>query len=195
MTESSDLPNNHSKRLATIRDEMRLEIGVFHDRINALISAEAFLLISFTMALTYSNSGWGGKLFWISPILSVVGFVLAILAWPGVSTSFKIIVEWNQLFVDALNEAHASSTLVWRPSLFADGDRRTHADHRRSMLFARYVPATFVVAWAILAGVVLTSPWDRRKIGGAADSWVFSRLFSGRGWMRGLDVEVGKDRG
>ncbi len=36
---------------------------------------------------------------------------------------------------------------------------------------------------------------DRRKIGGAAANWVFSRLFSGRGWMRGLDVEVGEDRG
>jgi len=36
---------------------------------------------------------------------------------------------------------------------------------------------------------------DRRKIGGAAASWVSSRLFSGRGWMRGLDVEVGEDRG
>ena len=138
---------------------MRFEIGVFHDRINALISAEAFLLISFTMALTYSNSGWEGKLFWISPILSIIGFVLAALAWPGINTSFKIMVEWHGLFVDALNEAHASSMVVWRPSLFVDGDLRAHADHRRSMLFARYVPATFMVAWTILAGVVLTSPW------------------------------------
>jgi hypothetical protein len=30
---------------------------------------------------------------------------------------------------------------------------------------------------------------------GAAASWLFSRLFSDRGWMRGLDVEVGEDRG
>ncbi len=36
---------------------------------------------------------------------------------------------------------------------------------------------------------------DRRKFGGAAANWLFSRLFSGRGWMRGLDVEAGKDRG
>ena len=36
---------------------------------------------------------------------------------------------------------------------------------------------------------------DRRTIGGATASWLFSRLFSGRGWMRGLDVEVGEDRG
>jgi hypothetical protein len=36
---------------------------------------------------------------------------------------------------------------------------------------------------------------DRRKFGGAAANRLFSRLFSGRGWMRGLDVEAGKDRG
>ena len=36
---------------------------------------------------------------------------------------------------------------------------------------------------------------DRRKFGDAAANWLFSRLFSGRGWMRGLDVEAGKDRG
>jgi len=36
---------------------------------------------------------------------------------------------------------------------------------------------------------------DRRKIGGAAARWVFSRSFSDRGWMRGLDVEVGESRG
>ena len=36
---------------------------------------------------------------------------------------------------------------------------------------------------------------DCRKIGGARASWVFSRLFSDQGWMRGLDVEFGEDRG
>lgn len=34
-----------------------------------------------------------------------------------------------------------------------------------------------------------------RKIGGAKVNWIFSRLFSDRGWMRGVDVEVGEDRG
>jgi len=147
------------KRVSAIREEMRFEISVFHDRINALISAEAFLLISFTMALSYANAGPAGKFFWITPALSVIGFTLAVLAWPGVNTSYKIIVEWNLLFVDVLNEAHASSTLKWRPSVFVQGDRRIQLDHRRSMLFSRYAPVIFIIAWVVLAGVVLTSPW------------------------------------
>lgn len=136
---------------------MRFEIGVFHDRINALISAQAFLLISFTMALTYGGHGASTPFFWISPTLSAVGFALAALAWPGVATSYKIIVEWNVLFVDVLNEAHAASTVRWRPSVFVDGDKRTHADHRRGMLFSRFVPGIFMVAWIALASTVLAS--------------------------------------
>ncbi len=34
-----------------------------------------------------------------------------------------------------------------------------------------------------------------RKIEGAPASWVLLRLFSDRGWMRGLDFEVGENRG
>ncbi len=47
--------------------------------------------------------------------------------------------------------------------------------------------------WLINAFAVVLR--DRRKIGGAAASWLFSRSFSGRGWMRGLDVEVGGNWG
>lgn len=156
MDEAGD---DHSKRVSAIREEMRFEISVFHDRINALISAEAFLLISFTMALNYAGAGIAGKFFWITPVLSIIGFTLALLAWPGVNTSYKIIVEWNLLFVAVLNDAHARSTLKWRPSVFVDGDRRIQLDHRRSMLFSRFVPVIFVIAWVVLAGIVLTSPW------------------------------------
>jgi hypothetical protein len=159
MQDVADLPEKHVRRLAFIREEMRFEIGVFHDRINALISTEAFLLISFTMALVYSNAHWSDKFFLVAPMLSVIGFTLAVLAWPGINTSYKILVEWNVLLVQVLNEAHGVSDLMWRPSLFAGGDRRTQADHRNGMLFARSVPVVFAAAWVILAVVVLTAPW------------------------------------
>ncbi len=159
MQDIPSLPQEHIRRLAFIREEMRFEVGVLHDRINALISAEAFLLISFTMALAYSNAHWSDKFFLVAPMLSLIGFMLAVLAWPGVNTSFKIIVEWNVMLVQVLNEAHAVSGIMWRPSLFVGGDRRTHNDHRNGMLFARSVPVVFAVAWAILAVVVLIAPW------------------------------------
>ena len=52
-----------------------------------------------------------------------------------------------------------------------------------------------VAYFAGVAGLTFRCRRDRRKFGGAAASWLFSRLFSGRGWMRGLDIEVGEDRG
>lgn len=146
---------DYSAQILTIREEMRFEIGIFHERINALISAEAFLLISFTMALTYTGRGTSSLFFWISHTLSAVGFILAALAWPGVATSYKIIVEWNIMLMSALKAGHAASTVQWRPSVFMDGDRRIQADHRRGMLFSRFVPAIFIIAWTLLASIVI----------------------------------------
>ena len=111
------------------------------------------------MSLAYAGSGPLGKFYWITPALSAGGFTLAVLTWPGLSTGYRIIVEWIVLFMDALNEAHASSALKWRPSVFVDGDRRIHAAHRRGMLFSNHMPVVFLIAWAILACIVLTSPW------------------------------------
>jgi hypothetical protein len=37
--------------------------------------------------------------------------------------------------------------------------------------------------------------WDRLEIGGVGAEAVFLRLFSDRGWTRGLDCEVGENRG
>ena len=91
--EAAALSEDHLKRISSIREEMRFELGVFHDRTNALISAEAFLLISFTMGLTYASHGARTPFFWISPTLSIIGFSLAALAWPGLATSYKIIIE------------------------------------------------------------------------------------------------------
>ena len=159
MNGMSDPTEATIRPISFIRDEMRFEVGVLHERINALISAEAFLLISFTMSLAYANGRWSDKFFFIAPMLSVIGFALAVLAWPGVNTGYKIIVEWNIVLVRALNEAHAVSDLVWRPSVFAYGDHRTQSDHRAGLLFARSVPLVFAFAWMILAAIVLVAPW------------------------------------
>lgn len=158
MHDTADPSKEYILRLSFIREEMRFEIGILHDRINALISTEAFLLISFTMALVYSNARWSDKFFLVSPMLSLIGFLLAVLAWPGVNTSYRIVVEWNILLIATLNEAHGLPDFMWRPSVFQDGDSRTQADHRNGLLFARLVPIVFAIAWTILTGIVLTAP-------------------------------------
>jgi len=158
MHDTADPSKEYILRLSLIREEMRFEIGILHDRINALISTEAFLSISFTMALVYSGARWSDKFFLVAPMLSLIGFLLAVLAWPGVNTRYRIVVEWNILLMATLNEAHGLPDFMWRPSVFQAGDSRTQADHRNGLLFARLVPIVFAIAWIILAGIVLTAP-------------------------------------
>ncbi len=69
----------YAKRVLDIREEMKFEVGILHERINSLVSAEAFLIISFTMSLAYSNEGWLGRFFLITPLLASIGFLLAVL--------------------------------------------------------------------------------------------------------------------
>ena len=150
--------DTYAKRALAIREEMKFEVGIMHDRINTLVSAEAFLTISFTMSLTYVNDQWSGRLLWKAPQLANVGFLLAVLAWPGVSRSFAIIAEWNILLIEAMNEARTEPHPVWRPSIGTIGAAREQGGHRRAMLFTRFVTALFAVAWVCLAAIVLMGP-------------------------------------
>lgn len=75
VAEDPELPVDAVRRLAFIREETRFEIGLLHDRINALISAEAFLTIAFTMAMSNTNAHWGSTFSTlVPPILSLVGW-------------------------------------------------------------------------------------------------------------------------
>jgi hypothetical protein len=149
----------HAERARAIREEMKFEVGIMHDRINTLVSAEAFLTISFTMSLTYVNDPWSGRFFWIAPLLALIGFLLAVLAWPGVSRSFEILAEWNVLLIDTMTEARTEPHFAWRPSIGTLGAAREQDGHRRAMVFSRFVPAVFALAWVCLGAMVLTAPF------------------------------------
>ena len=67
------------QQLAFIRDEIRFEIGLLHDRVNALLAAEAFLTIAYTAAMS-DGTPWGPTFSRIvSPILALLGLSLALL--------------------------------------------------------------------------------------------------------------------
>lgn len=148
------------RRLAFIREETRFEIGLLHDRINALISAEAFLTIAFTMAMSNANARWGTMFSTlVAPVLSLVGLVLAALAWPGVDASFKIIFEWSSRQRHFMEENPVVTDMMWRLDVLSKGNRRADPDTRNTMLFARAVPAVFGVSWAILTVIALVLPF------------------------------------
>ncbi len=160
MDDGSHRPADGARRLAFIREETRFEIGLLHDRVNALIGAEAFLTIAFTAAMGSGNARWGATFSEVvAPVLALLGLLLALLAWPGVDASFRIVLEWNARQLAVMRDDPALAEAMWRPAVLGRHDRRADPDQRRSMIFARAVPAVFAAAWTVLTGVALVLPW------------------------------------
>ena len=147
------------RQFVFLREETRFEINLLHDRVNALIGAEAFLTIAFTSAMANTHPRWGSTFsVVVGPALSIVGIVLALLAWPGVKASFKIIIEWNIRQRQLIRDSPVMVDTMWRPD--PPGRKKVRADPNvhRSMIFARSVPFVFVVAWTILGTVAVSLP-------------------------------------
>ncbi|WP_424950425.1 hypothetical protein [Deinococcus sp.] len=152
---NADVTEAESRQLMFIREETRFEIVLLHERVNALIGAEAFLTIAFTAALSNTNAHWGMTFSLIvPPILSVTGLLLAVLAWLGVNASFKIILRWNARQLQLFRDSPALSTALWR--LQVNG--RDDPDQHTTMLFARAVPVVFGITWTLLTFVALLLP-------------------------------------
>ena len=139
------------EQLAQIRQEIRFEIGWLHDRVNALLAAEAFLTIAYTAAMS-NGAAWGARFaVWVGPLLAVLGLLLAVLAWPGVAVTVRLVLEWT---------AGHDELLERNPGLWPDGRpwaaaRRAVPGQRRSLLFFRAVPVLFTVVWTVLLVIAL----------------------------------------
>ena len=144
--------------LAFIRDQTRFELGLLHDRVNALVAAESFLAIAFTTAMGNATA-WGVSFARVvSPVLAVLGLLLALLAWPGIDATVRIILRWTAR-QDALLARHtALGSTRWGQAAQGRDSRGDGPDQRRSMLFFRAVPGLFVLVWLALTVVALVLP-------------------------------------
>ena len=144
---------------STVRAELRFEIGFLHDRVNALLTAEAFLTIAYTAAM--SNGALWGPLFAavVGPVLSILGLVLALLAWPGVAATARLVLELTKdhgaLLTPQADDPAAVTPQGSRQLAFA----AVQANQRRSLLFFRAVPAIFAAVWTALALVAFYLTW------------------------------------
>lgn len=137
-----------AEQMAHIREEIRFELSLLHDRVSALLAAEAFLTIAFTAAMG-TSARWGEV---VAPVLSVLGLALAVLAWPGVRGTVRIILGWTARRTELLRRDPTLSSTVWALS---SADRAARADQWRSMLFFRAVPGLFGLVWTGLTVVAV----------------------------------------
>lgn len=152
--DSSGSPDG-GEQLAFIRQETRFEIGLLHERVNALVAAEAFLTIAFTAAMS-NGTAWGARFAAVvSPVLSVLGLLLALLAWPGVKATADLITTWNARQLDVLERHPALSATIWGLAVRGPDDRRAGPAQWRSMLFFRAVPGLFALVWITLTVIAL----------------------------------------
>lgn len=156
MPEDAGIPRSAAD-LAQIREETRFELDLLHGRVNALVGAEAFLTIAYTAAMS-NGAKWGGTFSaLVSPILSVLGLLLALLAWPGVFATVKVILAWTDLGLAVLAADPSLSKTVWGRGVHSRG-ARTKADQRGSLLFFRAAPGLFVLVWSALTVIAVILP-------------------------------------
>ena len=155
MDSAASEPPGAQERLAFIREETRFEIGLLHGRVNALVGAEAFLTIAFTAAMSSGESREATFSAVASPILSGLGLVLALLAWPGINATVKIILGWTACQTELLESEPALAATTWGMAAPDRADRRADPDQWRSMLFFRAVPGLFTLTWAALTVLAL----------------------------------------
>jgi len=144
-------PVADARRLAVVRDETRFEIGLLHDRVNALLAAEAFLTIAYTAAM--SNGADWGRTFAVvaAPVLAVLGLLLALLALPGVATTARIILAGTALQEDLYARLPATADVRAGVAMRPAGVR----DLRRGLVFFRAVPVLFAVVWVVLLALAV----------------------------------------
>ncbi|GAB3679049.1 hypothetical protein GCM10028814_13110 [Angustibacter aerolatus] len=142
-----------AERLPVVRSELRFELQLLHERVNSLLAAEAFLTIAYTAALA-NGTAWGQRFaLVVGPVLSVLGLLLALLAWPGVATTVRMVLGWTRELAELVERSPATRLLSQ-----AGDARSVRRGQWRSMLFFRAVPALFVVVWAVLTVVALVLP-------------------------------------
>ena len=144
------------ERLAFIREETRFEIGLLHERVNALVAAEAFLTIAFTGAM--SNSAPWGKRFSdiVGPTLSILGMLLAVLAWPAIDGTVRIVFAWAARRREIMEQHPELWHTDWGLAGNSRHGLRAGMDDWRSLLFFRTAPGLFAVMWAGLTIVAVT---------------------------------------
>lgn len=138
---------SEADRLALVRAEIRFELDLLHQRVNALLAAEAFLTIAYTAAMS-NGTAWGRPFATVvAPVLAVLGLLLALLVLPGVTATARIVLTQTALQQQLVERLPGSALagfygVTGRPSALAD--------QRRSLLFFQAVPILFSAVWSIL---------------------------------------------
>ena len=135
-------------QLSYIRAEIRAEIGLLNDRLNALMASQSFLVIAYASTL---SSGYGDFrtlfILILPPFLAVLGAALVFEARPSLKAALQAIEHWRER-----EAALVSSSADYAPYTLAVDENARLAVARRQHQgrhFAIRAPVIMLVAWFV----------------------------------------------
>jgi hypothetical protein len=152
------------EKLRFYREEIKHEFNLLSNRVSAYITSQSFLVTGFALSLGNLNPQWG-ELFRqvFPPMLVLLGLASSILVRPGIQGACDTIGLWH-IKQDSLfeNDPRMQEYRVLRCVVPCGQSDPVDLIHRRSLLFARWAPLLFAIAWSVFGVMSLLLsfyPW------------------------------------
>lgn len=144
------------ERLDFYRREIQYETNLLADRTNAYLSAQSFLVIAYASSMANANPGWGDLFTLVVPaLLSLLGIVSSLNAWPGIRASSVIIGHWHFKQEQLLRSEPKFGHAYDESPLFSEHESSKER-YIKSLRFSMRSPWLFTFFWA---GLGLFSVW------------------------------------
>ncbi|HYC30809.1 MAG TPA: hypothetical protein VEB59_00895 [Gemmatimonadales bacterium] len=144
---------NGPDRLRFYRGEVGLEHELASSRLNALISSQSFLVLSYATVMAQSIGRWHNPLLVaLLPALALLGLLLCYQAWRGIRAANAIAAVWRERERELLEEdAEARAYMDPTDAVSGPSARGLENPVREGARFRRVAPAIFAAAWVYLA--------------------------------------------
>ncbi len=140
-------------RLQFFRGEVQFEAAQLNTRINAFLTAQSFLLITYGSAMNNSNPEWGPVFRLAAPLgFAVLGIALGVNIRPSIRASLKVIQSWHDKQQEIIERHEALSVYNVNAS---PGITEDSVSTHRSRRYALNTLTIMTVAWIVLGGVAV----------------------------------------
>jgi hypothetical protein len=142
-------------RLDFYRKEIQYETAMLSNRTNAYLGAQSFLVIAYASSMANVNPEWGKLFTLVVPILlSVLGIICSVHAWPGIKAAYLIIDHWYFKQMHLLQSEPLMGHAYDDSPLFTEHET-AEGGYRKALQFSMRTPWIFTVFWALLGAFSL----------------------------------------
>lgn len=150
LSEETHMFGTAKERLDFYRSEIHFETSILSNRTNAYLGAQSFLVIAYASSMGNVNPIWGDLFTLVVPLLlSVLGLVCALHAWPGIKAAYQIIDHWYFKQTHLLKSQPLMGRAYDESPLFTEHES-TEGGYRKALKFSMRTPWIFSIFWILL---------------------------------------------